>query len=160
MRWTKLDQYHPSIYSPDLVVKIVKDYLNSLSYETRDILLYGYPASDTKSDEKSNKEKLFPRPSDEMLYIEKMLGPIRMSLLLTDVKQNYEMWDEIWEMQKPQEKPKKKQGEGQEGDQPDPEENKDEAQEGEGAKDKFNIYDYQWSKNDGMPKTMGQWYNK
>lgn len=86
MRWTKLDSLHPSIYSPDLVVKIIKEYLSTLAFEPRDILLFGYPASDTKLDEKSKKEKLFPRPSDEMLYIEKMIGSIRLSLLLTDVK--------------------------------------------------------------------------
>eukprot|EP00825_Cyclidium_porcatum_P024772 TRINITY_DN2712_c0_g1_i1.p1 TRINITY_DN2712_c0_g1~~TRINITY_DN2712_c0_g1_i1.p1 ORF type:complete len:1021 (-),score=266.12 TRINITY_DN2712_c0_g1_i1:130-3192(-) len=158
MRWTKLDSLHPSIYSPDLVVKIIKEYLSTLAFEPRDILLFGYPASDTKLDEKSKKEKLFPRPSDEMLYIEKMIGSIRLSLLLTDVKQNYEMWDEIWDLVKPVEQPKKKKEDGQEGDQ---EENKEEQQpEGEENKPKFNIYEYQWSKNDGVPKSVGQWFNK
>lgn len=125
MRWTKLDQAHPSIYSPDLVVKVIKDYICNLQNESRDILLYGYPASDVQMDLKSQKEKLFPRPSDELLYIEKMLGSVRLSILLTDVKQNYEMWDEIWDLPKPEEKPKKQPVDGQDGDQPDPEDNKE-----------------------------------
>jgi len=46
MRWSSINPEFPSHYSPDLIVASIKGYLNSLKYETREILLYGYPSAD------------------------------------------------------------------------------------------------------------------
>lgn len=56
------------------------------------------------------------------------------------------------------EKPKPKEGEeGEEGE--NPPEGDGEGDEEEG-KPKFNIFDFTWTKSDGLPKTLPQWYNK
>jgi hypothetical protein len=40
------------------------------------VILWGYPSADVIG-KKKLEETLFPRPSDEIVFIEKNLGPIR-----------------------------------------------------------------------------------
>jgi len=49
-------------------------------------------------------------------------------------------------LEKPPEKPKKKEGEEEEEQPP--------AEEEEEGKPKFNIYDYQWTTSNGLPKSL------
>lgn len=48
---------------------IVKDYLERIKEDRRDILLYGYPTSDAPVNRKAS-EKWFPRCADEIQKIE------------------------------------------------------------------------------------------
>lgn len=59
-------------------------------------------------------------------------------------------------MEKPEEKPKPKEGEG---DEEGEKEAEAEGEEEEG-KPKFNVFDFTWTKSDGLPKTLPQWFNK
>lgn len=78
MRWTELPPQHPSNYTPELVVRAVQAHLATLRTETRDLLLWGYPSAD-HHEHKHEEELMFPRVSDEIVALEKHLGPIRLA---------------------------------------------------------------------------------
>jgi len=42
-------KYHPSNFTPDLVLKVINQYLTQLPYTSRDIILYNYPAADMRN---------------------------------------------------------------------------------------------------------------
>lgn len=65
MRWTKEEPNLPSNYTPDLVVKIIKEYLEVTKDDRKDILLYNYPMSDAPIG-RDVKEGWFPRAADEI----------------------------------------------------------------------------------------------
>ena len=76
MRWTENSISHPSNFSPELVVKLILQHLSQLQTDNRDLLLWGYPSADHLL-KKKTQETLFPRVTDEIVYIEKNIGPIR-----------------------------------------------------------------------------------
>ncbi|KRX00815.1 P-loop containing nucleoside triphosphate hydrolase [Pseudocohnilembus persalinus] len=156
MRWTKTPLNYPSNYSPELIQELIQEHLAQFPVENRDILLYNYPSADIPV-EKSQQEGFFPRAGDELRLIEENLGPVRMVTVLTREKVQHQIQDEIWELEKPPEKPKKQVGEdGEE----EPEQEPEEEEEEEEGKPKFNIFDFTWTKSNGIPKTLTQWYNK
>lgn len=115
-------------------------------------MLYGYPSGDTPA-ERSDNERFYPRASDEIYNIEKEIGPVRMVFVLTENRVGWQINDEAQKLEPPAEKPKKPADEeGQEEEPP--------AEEEEEGKVKFNVYDYQWTNTNGLPKTIPQWYNK
>ncbi|KAL4450880.1 hypothetical protein ABPG74_011722 [Tetrahymena malaccensis] len=152
MRWTDQQPTFPSNYSPKLIIQAISNYLKTLKIPSRDILLYGYPSGDTPA-ERSSNERFYPRASDEIYNIEKEVGPVRMVLVLTDNRLTWQINDEARKLDPPPEKPKKAADEeGQEEEPP--------AEEEEEGKPKFNIFDYEWTTTNGLPKTIPQWYNK
>ncbi len=42
------NKYYPSNFTPELVMSIIKDYIASLPYSSRDIILFNYPAADLR----------------------------------------------------------------------------------------------------------------
>ena len=48
-------------------------------------MLYGYPTA-CDSDKLSESELIFPRSSDEVLQIEKELGPVKMLIVVSEDK--------------------------------------------------------------------------
>ncbi|EGR28678.1 hypothetical protein IMG5_170620 [Ichthyophthirius multifiliis] len=157
MRWTQQPPQFPSNYTPKLIMQAVQAHLKTFKISSRDILLYGYPAGDTPQERKDN-ERFYPRASDEIMNIEKALGPIRMVCVLTDEKVLYDIQDEAWELEAPKPKVVKRE-EGEENEDAPPAEEPPGEDEDEN-KPKFNIYDFKWTKCDGIPKTVPQWYNK
>lgn len=75
MRWTSNPIEFPSNYNPALVVKMIHSYLANVPVDNRDVLLYGYPSADNLN--KDQEESIFPRVTDEIASVEKLLGPIR-----------------------------------------------------------------------------------
>jgi len=91
------------------------------------VLLYAYPCADRPA-ERDEIETYFPRASDELTYIEKLLGPVRILGVITPNAVTTDIDDPTWELEKPPEKPKRQEGEeGGEGE----DEKKVEADEGE-----------------------------
>lgn len=78
-------------------------------------MLYNYPSADFPLDKEGN-ELVYPRASDELKMIEDCLGPVRFVSILTKERVEHVIKDPVWEMEKPEEKPKAKEGEeGEEG---------------------------------------------
>lgn len=79
------------------------------------MILWGYPSADIIGNKKP-EESLFPRPSDEIVFIEKYLGPIRylieylinrIATVMTNEPVKIDIEDPHWELEKPPEKPVK-----------------------------------------------------
>ncbi|EGR27160.1 hypothetical protein IMG5_201010 [Ichthyophthirius multifiliis] len=157
MRNTSLNPEFPSNYTPKLIIEVVQNYLKKLQKSPPQILIYGYPSGDTPL-ERSQNELMYPRASDEIFLVEKELGAIRMLCVLTDKQVHWQIQDQEWELQVP-EKEQKNQKDDEKKDDGEEIEQKQED-DGENNVKKFNIYDYQWTKSDGIPKTVPQWFNK
>lgn len=83
MRWTQQKPEFASNYSPKVIIQAISNYLKTLKIQTRDVLLYGYPAGDTPAERQSN-ERFYPRASDELQMIEKEIGPVRIVCVVTE----------------------------------------------------------------------------
>jgi hypothetical protein len=76
-------------------------------------MLFGYPSSDQIASKPTN-ELVFPRASDELAYIEKHLGSVRVLSVVSENRIKTEINDDIWPLEKPEEKPKPKLADGEE----------------------------------------------
>lgn len=127
----------PSNYTADLIVRIIKDYLDNLRVCSRDVLIYGYPTADC-TDKRNKCETYYPRSADELLQIERCLGPVRFVSILNTTEVPYKIEDEKIELEKPVVEKKVKEGEDEDEEpKQDEEEDKD--------KPKFSIFDYAWT---------------
>lgn len=104
--------------------------------------MWGYTSADKKG-EKKEDEIIFPRPSDELIVVEKNLGGIKAVYAIIDEPLESEINDPEWVLVKPEAPVAKQQGDGDDGG--DGQDNKD-AGGGDGGDDdnkpKFNIYEY------------------
>lgn len=55
-------------------------------------MLYGYPSGDTPA-ERSDNERFYPRASDEILNIEREIGPVRMLVVMTENRVGWQIND-------------------------------------------------------------------
>ena len=72
------NKYYPSNFTPELVMTIIKDYIASLPYSSRDIFLFNYPAADLRKQD--SNELFYPRAADELHAVESELGCIKVFL--------------------------------------------------------------------------------
>ncbi|CAD8140791.1 unnamed protein product [Paramecium octaurelia] len=153
MRWTKQNCKNPSNFTPETVMKLVKQYIDDLPIQSRDVLLWGYISADQQGD-KQQQEQIFPRATDELMMVEKSLGQIKVLYAITEQPLNPEINDPEWVLEKPEVPPPKQEGDGGD-DEPKDGGNAD----GEENVPKFNIYNYQWTKSE-VPKNMAQIFMK
>jgi len=43
------NEYFPSNFTPDLVMDVVEEYINTLPYRSTDICLFNYPSADMRN---------------------------------------------------------------------------------------------------------------
>lgn len=146
---------NPSLYTPDLVIAVIKNYLNSHPSQ-KYVFIYGYPAADNQEND------FYPRSLDELYNIETGIGPVRWLCTPTTESENYQIQDEL-EPKVIKEEPKKViPADGDEGDEnaaqqevaPPAEEEEEEG------KKKFDPTIYDWTTSDGKPKRLTQIYHK
>lgn len=68
--WDRLHKYFPSNFTPELVMKVVNNYIKSLPYSSKNVVLFNYPSADMREG-----DGVYPRASDELYEIERNVGP-------------------------------------------------------------------------------------
>ena len=139
-------------------MSIIKDYIASLPYSSRDIVLFNYPAADLRSQD--SNELFYPRAADEFHAIESSLGCIKVFLDINSQPMNTDINDTLV--------PKKevvveevKQKVKKEGDEEDSQDQQDEDEDDEEKKKVvFNPNEYDWTVSNGIPKELAQVFNK
>ena len=90
---SKGHEYFPSNFTPDLVIRIIKNYIGSLPYSSRNIILFNYPSADMRP--QKNSENFYPRAADEFCEIEKNIGNVKVFLEINEAPLNTEIKDPI-----------------------------------------------------------------
>ena len=138
-------------------MKVIKNYIASLPYTSKDIILFNYPSSDLR--EQNSDEFFYPRAADELHSIENALGYLKIFLDISWKPMNTEITDKVIprviEEVEVVQKNVKKEGEEEEEDEPNEEEDEEEKK-----KPKFNPNDYDWTDSNGIPKSLAQVFNK
>lgn len=66
------EECFPSHYNPETVISIIQDYIKTLPFTSKNIMIFNYPSADLWHSEKL----VYPRASDELHAIEEALGPV------------------------------------------------------------------------------------
>eukprot|EP01017_Pseudomicrothorax_dubius_P028233 TRINITY_DN3344_c0_g2_i1.p1 TRINITY_DN3344_c0_g2~~TRINITY_DN3344_c0_g2_i1.p1 ORF type:complete len:436 (-),score=146.76 TRINITY_DN3344_c0_g2_i1:128-1435(-) len=151
----------PSLFHPRLVCRVILEHLRQMKYETNFVLLYGYPCADVPGNVDQaltlnlHGQLLFPRPLDELVAIEELLGEVKLLASVDVSKQYTEIHDPIEELPPEPKKEIEALGDGD-----DPKDAQPKDADDDENKPKFNPRDFQWSRIDVAPKTLPQVFTK